>query len=132
MNRSPLLTVDIVIRVGAGQILLVERRNPPLGYALPGGFVDYGESLEAAAMREAKEETGVDLDNLRQFRAYSEPGRDPRHHTVTMVFTADGRGVPHAGDDARALIQVDPRSPGVSLAFDHDQILRDYCAAIGV
>lgn len=132
MNRSPLLTVDIVIRVGAGQILLVERRNPPLGYALPGGFVDYGESLEAAAMREAKEETGIDLDNLRQFRAYSEPGRDPRQHTVTMVFTADGRGTPRAGDDARMLIQVDPRFPGVSLAFDHEQILRDYCTATGV
>lgn len=130
MNRSPLLTVDIIIRVGGGEILLVERKNPPLGYALPGGFVDYGETLEAAARREAREETGVELENLRQFRAYSDPARDPRHHTVTMVFTADARGEPCAGDDARALVRVDPESPGVPLVFDHERILRDYCAAI--
>lgn len=130
MIRCPLLSVDIIIRVGQGQILLVERNNPPPGYALPGGFVDYGETLEAAAVREAREETGVELENLRQFRAYSDPARDPRHHTVTMVFTADARGQPRAGDDARAVIRVDPRSPGVALAFDHERILRDYCSAM--
>jgi 8-oxo-dGTP diphosphatase len=130
MSRSPLLTVDIIIRVGNGQILLVERNNPPHGYALPGGFVDYGESLEAAAAREAKEETGVDLVNLRQFRAYSDPGRDPRHHTVSVVFIADARGTPCAGDDAKALLPIDPKSPGVPLVFDHALILRDYLEAV--
>lgn len=130
MRRSPLVAVDIIIRIGHGEILLVERRNPPHGYALPGGFVDYGESLETAAAREAKEETGLNLENLRQFRAYSDPMRDPRQHTVSVVFIADGIGTPQAGDDARNVITVHPRSPGVPLAFDHERILREYCETL--
>jgi 8-oxo-dGTP diphosphatase len=129
--RTPLLTVDIIIRIDAGKILLIERRNPPHGYALPGGFVDYGESLEAAAAREAKEETGMELKGLYQFRAYSDPARDPRQHTVSVVFIADGVGVPQAGDDAAAIITVDPRSPGVPLVFDHQRIVREYCETLG-
>ncbi len=129
-QRSPVLSVDIIIRVGRGRILLIERANPPHGYALPGGFVDYGESLETAAAREAKEETGLELSNLKQFRAYSDPSRDPRHHTVTLVFTADGIGEPRAGDDAAAVLAVDPGTPGVTLVFDHGQILRDYWESV--
>lgn len=130
VSKSPHLSVDIIIRTGADRVLLIERRNPPHGYALPGGFVDYGESLEDAAAREAKEETGLDLANLRQFRAYSDPGRDPRHHTVSVVFTADGVGEARAGDDAGAVIIVDPRAPGVDLVFDHQRILSDYCSQL--
>ena len=125
--RNPALTVDIIIQLQGG-IALIERKNPPYGWALPGGFVDYGESLEAAALREAKEETGVDLFDLKQLRAYSDPARDPRQHTVTVVFSANGRGEPKAADDAKHL-QVFPldRLPG-ELAFDHDKILSDYIA----
>jgi 8-oxo-dGTP diphosphatase len=127
--RNPALTVDIIIQIQGG-IVLIERKNPPYGWALPGGFVDYGESLESAALREAKEETGVDLVELKQFRAYSDPGRDPRQHTVTVVFSANGRGDPEAADDAQQL-QVFPldRLPG-KLAFDHDRILSDYAASL--
>lgn len=127
VTKSPYLSVDIIIRVGAGRIVLIERKNPPHGYALPGGFVDYGESLETAAAREAKEETGLELANLAQFGAYSDPARDPRQHTVSVVFTADGVGEPRAGDDAGAVILVDPSVPRVALVFDHERILRDYC-----
>jgi len=125
--KSPYLSVDIIIRIGPREIVLIERRNPPHGYALPGGFVDYGESLEAAATREAREETSLELTNLKQFGAYSDPARDPRQHTVSVVFTADGIGEARAGDDAGALIVVDPRAPGVALVFDHERIVRDYC-----
>jgi ADP-ribose pyrophosphatase YjhB (NUDIX family) len=131
MRRSPALSVDIIIRIAADRIVLVQRRNPPHGYALPGGFVDYGESLEVAAAREAKEETGLDLTNLEQFRAYSDPARDPRQHTVTVVFTADAVGEPRAGDDAAAVIVVNPRAAGVTLVFDHARILNDYCSRQG-
>jgi len=127
VSRSPALSLDIIIRVAPHRVLVIKRRNPPHGYALPGGFVDYGESLETAAAREAMEETGLKLENLTQFRAYSDPARDPRQHTVTVVFSADGVGEPRAGDDAQAVVVVDPRAPGVELVFDHERILRDYC-----
>jgi 8-oxo-dGTP diphosphatase len=125
--RNPFPTVDIIIRID-DRIVLIERRNPPAGWALPGGFVDYGESLEAAAIREAREETGLELDKLRQFRAYSAPDRDPRQHNISMVFTAVGRGQLKAGDDAAAaklFLLSDLPEP---LCFDHTQILRDYLA----
>jgi 8-oxo-dGTP diphosphatase len=115
-----------VIRIPGRGIVLIERKNPPYGWALPGGFVDYGESLEAAAHREALEETGLELEGMEQFRAYSDPGRDPRQHTVSVVFTALGKGDPLAADDAKHL-EVFPqdRLPD-TLAFDHAQILSDY------
>lgn len=124
--RNPLLTVDILIEMPGEGIVLIERKNPPLGWAIPGGFVDYGESLEAAAIREAGEETGLELEDLRQFHAYSDPRRDPRGHTVSVVFTARGRGVPKAGDDAKNL-KIFPfdRLPE-TLVFDHTLILSDY------
>lgn len=123
--RNPFLAVDIVIRIPGRGIVLIERKNPPYGWALPGGFVDYGESLEAAARREALEETGLELEEVEQFRAYSDPRRDPRQHTVSIVFTAVGKGEPVAADDAKHL-EVFPhdRLPD-TLAFDHAQILSD-------
>ena len=124
--RNPLLTVDVIIEMDSGGIVLIERRNPPLGWALPGGFVDYGERLEAAAQREAWEETGLLLRSLRQFRAYSDPTRDLRHHTVTVVFIAQSQGQPQAADDAKNLGVFPADSLPTPLVFDHGQILADY------
>lgn len=128
--RNPFPTVDIIISTGE-KIVLIQRRNPPFGWALPGGFVDYGESLETAAEREAREETGLSLTGLRQFRAYSAPGRDPRQHTISVVFTAHATGQPRAGDDAleAGLFSVDELpSP---LCFDHAEIIEDYRHSLG-
>jgi 8-oxo-dGTP diphosphatase len=126
--RSPLLTVDIIIEMPDGGIVLIERKNPPYGWALPGGFVDYGESLEVAALREALEETGLQLEGLRQFRAYSDPDRDPRHHTVTVVYAARARGQPAAADDAKNLGVFQPDRLPTPIAFDHAGIMADYLA----
>ena len=126
--KNPFPTVDIIIRI-AGKIVLVERRNPPHGWALPGGFVDYGESLEQAAAREALEETGLTVKNLRQFRAYSAPDRDPRFHTVSMVFIADAEGDPQGGDDALKARVFSPEALPELLCFDHAEILADYLAS---
>ncbi len=123
--KTPLLTVDIVIRYRKG-IVLVERKNLPYGWALPGGFVEMGESLENAAMREAKEETSLDINIVEQFHAYSDPCRDPRFHTATVVFLADGKGILKGRDDAkRAEIFLEDALP-FEIAFDHGRILADY------
>lgn len=122
--RNPFPTVDIIIRIGR-EIVLIKRRNPPHGWALPGGFVDYGESLEDAATREAREETGLELRNLRQFHAYSAPQRDPRQHNISVVFTAEADGLPHAGDDA-CQVKLFPLDQLPTLCFDHAEILSDY------
>ncbi len=127
-QRNPFPTVDIIIHCGE-KIVLIERRNPPHGWALPGGFVDYGESLEAAAMREAREETGLELRNLKQFRAYSDPGRDPRQHNISVVFSADAVGRPVAGDDAEKVRLFRPDDLPAPLCFDHARIIGDYLAA---
>jgi ADP-ribose pyrophosphatase YjhB (NUDIX family) len=123
--RSPLPTVDIIIRYDDG-IILIQRKNPPAGWALPGGFVDYGESLESAAQREAKEETGLDIEILRQFHSYSDPGRDPRHHTITTVFIANATGSAHAGDDAGEVGVFTSNTLPEQIAFDHRDIIQDY------
>src|SRR3990167_2080846 len=91
-RKTPFLTVDIIIEVGDRGIVLIERKHPPHGWALPGGFVDYGESLERAAVREAKEETSLDVELIEQFYSYSDPRRDPRHHTISTVFIATAGG----------------------------------------
>lgn len=123
--RNPLITVDIIIEINHG-IVLIERANPPAGWALPGGFVDYGESLEDAAVREAKEETSLTVELLEQFHSYSEPDRDPRHHTVSTVFIAKANGVPAAADDAKNLGVYTRGQLPQPIVFDHQRILNDY------
>jgi len=126
LSGGPYVTVDAIIELPEG-IVLVKRSNPPFGWALPGGFVDCGESLEEAVVREAKEETNLDLTQVKQFHTYSDPGRDPRFHTVGTVFTAKAKGIMRAGDDAAEikivkLNQIDK----LELAFDHKKVLQDY------
>ena len=101
--KNPVPTVDIIIETEGEKIVLIERKNPPFGWALPGGFVDYGESLEEAAVREAREETALDVNLVRQMHTYSDPNRDPRRHTLSTVFIARAQGTPRAGDDAKDL-----------------------------
>lgn len=126
LGQGPYSTVDIIIEINDG-IVVIERSNPPYGFALPGGFLDYGESLEFAAKREAKEETNLDLENLKQFHTYSDPNRDPRFHTISTVFTANGIGIPKSGDDAKALRIVNKKDLlSLEYAFDHKNIIEDY------
>ena len=127
-NKSPRLTVDMIVRMidNPNSVLLIERKNPPYGWAIPGGFVEIGETLEEAVEREIREETSLTVDKVKQFHAYSDPSRDPRGHTVSVVFTGEGIGVPEAMSDAENIrifsIEELPRQ----LAFDHSQILDDY------
>ncbi|WP_341482547.1 NUDIX hydrolase [Fundidesulfovibrio agrisoli] len=126
--RNPTPTVDIVIACPGGGVVLIERRNEPHGWALPGGFVDYGETLENAAIREAKEETGLDVELTGLLGVYSDPERDPRQHTMSVVYTARAHDIAAlgAGDDAaRAQIFPLERLPA-PLCFDHGCILEDY------
>jgi 8-oxo-dGTP diphosphatase len=125
---TPLLSVDIVIELidrAERPIVLIERRFEPHGWALPGGFVDVGETVEQAAVREAHEETGLGVDLQMLLGCYSDPRRDPRGHTASIVFVATAQGQPQARDDARAVMLADPAAPP-PLAFDHAQILADY------
>jgi 8-oxo-dGTP diphosphatase len=125
-HRNPLPTVDIIIELAGGGVVLIERKNFPQGWALPGGFVDYGESLEAAAVREAQEETSLKVQLIEQFYAYSDPSRDPRHHTISTVYIATAQGSPQGADDAKtAKVFVKGQLPS-PIVFDHPQILRDY------
>ena len=124
LYKNPVPTVDIIIEI-EGKFVLIERKNPPFGWALPGGFVDYGESYEDAAEREALEETGLQVSNIQQFRTYSNPNRDPRMHTASTVFSATATGIPQAGDDA-ADVQLFDKKKLPNLAFDHSQILADF------
>lgn len=123
--RNPFPTVDIIIELD-NKIILIKRKNPPHGWALPGGFVDYGESLEAAAIREAQEETGLLIHNLQLLGCYSDPARDERMHTITTVYVAQASGIPLAADDAAALALFSPEELPTPLCFDHAQILADY------
>ncbi len=128
--KTPYLTVDAIIEVKGG-IVIIKRSNPPFGYALPGGFVDYGESLEQAITREAREETGLEITNLRQFHTYSDPQRDPRFHTVGTVFIAQATGEPEAGDDAAGAQVISPGDiEKLDFAFDHRLILLDYLSSL--
>jgi 8-oxo-dGTP diphosphatase len=124
-HRSPKPTVDVLILLPGDRVVLVERANEPHGWALPGGFVDDGETLEAAAAREAREETGLDVDLVEQFHAYSDPRRDPRGHTITTVFIALASGSPLGGDDARSAKAFRWTALPTPIVFDHREILAD-------
>ncbi len=126
--RNPVPTVDIIIQIDGDpeKIVLIERKNEPYGWALPGGFVDYGETLESAAVREAREETSLEVTLIRQFHSYSDPLRDSRQHTITTVFIARSTGQPRAADDARRVIVCNPRNLPEPMAVDHGTIIDDY------
>jgi len=124
--QAPRPTVDIIIELEGRGIVLIKRKNPPYGWAIPGGFVDYGETLERAAVREAREETCLQVELIRQFHAYSDPNRDPRGHTISMVFIARSSGEPKAADDAQEIGVFRADSLPQPLAFDHGRILADY------
>lgn len=126
LSSGPYVTVDAIIELPEG-IVIIKRSNPPFGWALPGGFVDYGESMEDAVIREAKEETNLDLIEVEQLHTYSDPKRDPRFHTIGTVFIAKAKGVPKAGDDAAGLKVIKLSEIGkLQFAFDHKKILEDY------
>lgn len=124
--RNPFPTVDIIIEMQDQSIVLIKRKNPPPGWALPGGFIDYGESAEAAAWREAREETGLEVELVEQFHVYSDPERDPRHHTLSVVFIGRATGKPRGADDAAEARGFDPDELPEQMAFDHRQIVSDY------
>ncbi|MEA3506420.1 MAG: NUDIX hydrolase [Elusimicrobiota bacterium] len=123
--QIPVITADVIINIEGG-IVMVKRKNPPSGWALPGGFVEKGETLEEAARREMKEETGLELTGLRQFHAYSDPRRDPRFHTVTVVFTARGKGDIKSGSDAAEACIFGLDELPEKIAFDHRDIISDF------
>jgi ADP-ribose pyrophosphatase YjhB (NUDIX family) len=124
--QNPISTVDIIIEIESRGIVLIRRKNPPYGWALPGGFVDYGESLEEAAVREAKEETDLDLRLIEQFYTYSDPKRDPRHHSISTVYISRSKGIPQAKDDAIEIGIFNESNLPDEIAFDHRSILKDY------
>jgi ADP-ribose pyrophosphatase YjhB (NUDIX family) len=124
--KNPIPTVDIIIEIESKGIILIKRKNSPFGWAIPGGFVDYGESLEEAAIREAKEETNLDVKLIRQFHTYSDPKRDPRHHSISTVYIAKGKGKPKAKDDALEIGIFNESNLPDEIAFDHRSILSDY------
>ena len=124
--RTPLLTVDIIIEINGKGIVLIGRKNFPQGWALPGGFVDDGESSETAAVREAKEETSLDVKLVEQFHTYSDPNRDPRFHTTSVVYIATAEGTPRGADDAKVAQLFRENKLPTPIVFDHPKILRDY------
>lgn len=126
MYKNPIPTVDIIIELENKGIVLIKRKNPPFGWALPGGFIDYNESLEEAAVREAEEETSLKIKLKKQFHTYSKPERDPRGHTISTVFIAEAKGIPKAQDDAQAIKIFKREDLPRNVAFDHREILEDY------
>ncbi len=127
--RNPAPTVDIIIELidrPHRPIILIERKSIPYGWAIPGGFVDYGESVETAAKREALEEISLQVELLEQFYVYSNPNRDSRQHTISIIFIATAKGEPQAADDAKNIGIFHPWEVPKNLCFDHDLILKDY------
>jgi 8-oxo-dGTP diphosphatase len=140
--RNPAPTVDIIIEIGdessddsddsraTRQIVLIKRKNEPHGWAIPGGFVDYGESVASAARREALEETSLEVELVELFHVYSDPARDPRGHTVSTVFIARSGGTPIAADDAAGIGVFTRDTLPDDVVFDHPRILDDYFAYV--
>ncbi len=126
LYRNPVPTVDVIIETAGGGIVLIKRKNPPPGWALPGGFVDYGETVEEAAVREALEETSLRVTLTGLFGVYSSPDRDPRQHSISTVFLATASGRPRAADDAADIGIFRKGELPALLAFDHGKILSDY------
>ena len=124
--KNPIPTVDILIEIESKGVVLIKRKNPPYGWAIPGGFVDYGESLEEAAVREAKEETNLRVKLVRQFHTYSDSKRDPRHHSISTVYIAKANKIPKVKDDALEIGIFNESNLPTNIAFDHRSILRDY------
>lgn len=124
--RNPTPTVDVIIELEDERIVLIERKNPPIGWALPGGFVDEGELVERAAQREAREETELEVELTDLLYVYSSPDRDPRQHTMSTVYVARAQGEPRAADDARAVACFSRHELPEDLCFDHAEILKDY------
>lgn len=127
--KTPSLTTSIVIELTDRPdvpIVLIRRKYPPYGWALPGGFVDVGETLEHSAVREAEEETSLRVTLKVLLGCYSDPARDPRGHTATVIYVAEAEGEPRAQDDAAGVAVFSPEALPSSLAFDHARILRDY------
>jgi len=124
-HEGPRATVDVIVEVDGG-IALIRRRNPPPGWAIPGGFIDYGERAEDAARREMREELGVDVELVALLGVYSDPTRDPRGHTISTVYVGRTSATPHAGDDAADVGVFRAETLPAPLAFDHDRILEDY------
>lgn len=125
-HRGPRAAADALIELPDRRFVLIRRRNPPPGWAIPGGFIDEGESADRAAVREALEETGLDVELTELFHVYSEPDRDPRHHTLSVVFLARAAGDPVGADDAAEARAFDADRVPYDLAFDHARILADY------
>jgi 8-oxo-dGTP diphosphatase len=123
--QCPPVAADVIAEIG-DKIVLIERKNFPHGYAIPGGFVDFGETVEAAAVREAREEISLEVEIREMLGVYSRPDRDPRGQTITVVYIARASGEPNGADDAKSAALYDPRNPPSPLAFDHAEILRDY------
>jgi 8-oxo-dGTP diphosphatase len=121
----PPIAADVIAEVG-DRIVLIERKNFPFGWAIPGGFVEIGETVEGAAIREALEETSLEVELRALLGVYSRPDRDPRGQTVTVVYIGRGHGTPRARDDAKEIGLFAPIAPPAPLAFDHAEILGDY------
>jgi 8-oxo-dGTP diphosphatase len=121
----PPVAADAIIEIG-DRIVLIERKNIPYGWAIPGGFVDFGETVEQAAIREAREETSLDIELRALLGVYSQPDRDPRGHTISVVYIGSASGTPVAQDDAKGVGLFLPDQPPARLAFDHAAILADY------
>lgn len=126
--KNPIPTVDCIIELPGDRIVLIRRKNPPIGWALPGGFVDEGETLHAACIREVREETGLDVDLTEQFFTYSDPARDPRKHTLSTVYIGWAEGDPKGSDDAAEAKAFTLDTLPQELCFDHGTILKDYLA----
>ncbi len=123
--RNPVPAVDIIIEI-KDRIVLIERKHEPFGWAIPGGFVDYGEMAETAAVREAKEETSLNVELVHLLGVYSNPNRDSRQHTISTIYVATGKGEPKAADDAKNARLFCEKDLPDTLAFDHAKVLRDY------